>query len=138
MGFVNEFISEEDKKRYDFSRIKRPPLYHKSIRPDTWTVDRTRDVFLVWTRGGERGFPNEDHFALWWKGEIVNVQFERDDTGEISDHTMTHWRLIKIEIPPRLAARRQEILMTVKEALTEYKLSGAGVPVASHEATFEF
>ena len=95
-------------------------------------------MFLVWTRGGERGFPNEDHFALWWKGEIVNVQFERDDTGEISDHTMTHWRLIKIEIPPRLAARRQEILMTVKEALTEYKLSGAGVPVASHEATFEF
>ena len=138
MGFVNEFISEEDQKRYDFSRIKRPPLYHKSIRPYTWTVDRARDVFMVTTGGGERGFPNEQHFALWWHGDIVNVQLERADTGQISGHTTTSWRLIRIEVPPQLAAQKDEVIATLKEALTEYKVHGAGIPVASHVATFSF
>ena len=42
MGFVNEFISEEDQKRCDLSRIKRPRLYLDSIRPDTWTANDLR------------------------------------------------------------------------------------------------
>lgn len=138
MAFVNELISDEDKQRFDFSAIRRPPLYLDPVPPREWTVDRDRDVFLMWTRGSDQDDQHAIYFVLGWRGELLPVSLEREAIGAFREHTVTTWRLRWIGIPPRLEPQRNAILLALKDALTEYKYSGLGVAVASHEAKFEF
>ncbi len=138
MGFVNEIISDQDKSLYDFGAIKRPRLYAEPIRPHSWTIDRARNIFLVSTRGGDQDHPYEQYFALWWQGDVIPVQLEHRDTGHIKTHVTTSWSLQSLDIPAHIGRTREEILATLKEALSEYKVAGAGVPVVSHDAKFDF
>jgi len=138
MAFVNELISDEDKQRFDFSVIRRPPTYLESVYPHHWTIDRERDLFLIWTRGGGEDDRNAAYFALWWKGNVLPVNLEFTEIGTIHDHIKTTWRLRWIGVPPHLERERTAIISALKEALVVYKVGGAGVPVVSHEATFEF
>ena len=139
IAFVNESISVYDKANFDFSRIKRPPLYYVDpIEAHYWTIDRTRDVFLIWTLGGNEEARNAHHVALWWHGDLVRIGLERDAVGQNRMPVTSTWRLRLMQLPSHLESSRAEIVEALKEALTEYKVTGAGVRVASHEAKFEF
>lgn len=138
MAFVNERISDEDRLNFDFSHFKRPPLYIDSIEPYNWTIDRERNIVLVWTRGGTEEERNAQHFALQWKGQIVYAKLEREAVGLNANHVTSTWRMKHLTIPPSIEASRNEIIEALKQALTEYKVGGIGVHVASHEAKFEF
>lgn len=138
MAFVNEIISAHDKANFDFSQIKRPPLCVDPIEPHYWTIDRKRDIFLIWTLGGNEEEQNVHHFALWWRGDVVHVKLERDAVGQNKTHVTSTWRLKQLRLPSHLESSRAEVVEVLKEALTEYKVAGAGVRVASHEAKFEF
>lgn len=54
MAFMNEYISEADKARIDFSKIKHP-INRNPIIPNKWTVDRERDIALIYLGGGNLG-----------------------------------------------------------------------------------
>jgi hypothetical protein len=138
MPFVNERISEQDKAAFDFSQIKRPPIYRDSIEPYKWTIDRSRGLFLIGTLGGNEDERNAEHFALWWKGEPVHFKLLHDAVGQFKQHVSSTWHLVKMYLPTNLERDREEILQALREALTEYKVSGCGVHVASHEVHFTF
>lgn len=65
MAFVLEKISDEDRKRYNFT----VPEGH--IPPTKWVVDRERGVFLVRTGGVGRG--EAFLYDLHWNGNIITV-----------------------------------------------------------------
>ena len=138
IGFVSEFISDEDKARFDFTKIKRPPIYRETVTPYTWAIDRTRDAFLLLTRGGNEGERSARHFVLWWGGDLVELKLQYKSTGLTTEHVVSTWTLDLIAIPAGLEVHRTEIIGTLREALAAYKVAGAGVPVASHEAHFRF
>jgi hypothetical protein len=50
MAFINELISDEDKKKIDWTKFKAWP-FTPSITPWKWTIDRERDVFLYHSEG---------------------------------------------------------------------------------------
>ena len=138
MPFINEYISENDRELYDLSLIKKPPLYRDPTRLSKWTIDRPRDIFLVWTKGGDEDHPHECYFALWWKGAVLNLRLQHVDEGDIKTHVTSTWSLEQVDIPGEFDSQRHEIIRTLKEALCEYRVSGVGVPVASHSAKFTF
>ncbi|MCG2593349.1 hypothetical protein LZ009_11230 [Ramlibacter sp. XY19] len=137
MAFVNERISGDDRKNFDFDVIKRPPLYREPIDPSHWTIDRSRNAFLIWTLGGREDEQNAEHFALWLDGNVVYAKLLRDSVGHFSSHVQTTWRLQKLMIPAHRESTRGEIIEVLRDALAAYKV-GSGVRVASHEAKFDF
>ncbi|WP_334119224.1 hypothetical protein [Limnobacter sp.] len=55
MPFINEYIPEADKPRYEAIEkavIKRTGSVGHS-RARSWTIDRERDIFLTWIKGGD-------------------------------------------------------------------------------------
>jgi len=138
MTFINERITSDVRTEFDLSRIKKPPLYLDPAEPYKWTIDRSRNIFLVWTHGGSEDEPSAQHFALWWDGEIVHVKLEQWTEGEFSRHVVSTWQLKSLVLPAALESKREQVLLTLKEALRAYRVAGIGVPIASHEANFSF
>ena len=44
MGFINEYISESDIKKYDIKALDEK--YYKAHYEPSWTVDHERDIYL--------------------------------------------------------------------------------------------
>ena len=65
MAFVNEYVSAEDKTRIDFASIPRRPhddVKLHSVNPHRWTIDRERDVILIWTWSGREENSKSNYF----------------------------------------------------------------------------
>src|SRR3982750_4496983 len=92
-----------------------------------WTIDRERNVFLVWTRGGTEDDQSSVQFALWWNGEVVEIDTEREAIGKFKEHVDITWKLRYLRIPASLQAPREEVILVLKEALTEFRVDGIRV-----------
>ena len=138
MSFVNEIISDEDRRKFSVAAIKRPPLYSEPIDTRYWTMDRQRHAFLIWTRGGNMEDQTLEQFALVVDGTVVYVRLDHEADGAFSSHVNSRWHLRGIDIPPELEPRRQDVLALLRDALTEYKVGGLPVRVNSHAASFDF
>jgi hypothetical protein len=133
MAFVNERITEEDKKRIDFSAIKLPIFYDRPIPNDhlyKWTVDREREVFFMRLKRRGEEFPNSSFYTLWWKGDIIYLELETDIwTNECK------WIVRMLKIPHHLQGKREEIVQLLKEALEVFG-SFYGDPFSSISLAF--
>jgi len=118
MAFVNELIPEEEKAKFTFPVYterdgSKPTLYK-------WTIDREREIFLVKTKkegGGYDGTPVRNSFALVWKGELIRFTGEQSFIGSTDAATILSWRIFRLEIPPALQNRKDEVLQLIREAL---------------------
>lgn len=116
MTFVNELISDEDKKNIDWTKFKAWP-FSEPHRPWKWTIDKNRDVFLVALEGRGRESERPETYALYWKGVVIRIEAERDGKGAFSTGIDMYWNVLNIEIPMSLKRQNQEILTTLKESL---------------------
>ena len=137
MAFVNEYASPEDAKKYDLDGIslqfgKDPALRYQ------WTIDRERNIFLIWMEAGREEFAARQTFLLWWQGNFVVVRLLSATTGGLDGQATSRWQLQQINLPPEVVTKRAEILDVLKEALVIYQVSGIGLPVTNHTAIFEF
>lgn len=144
MAFVNEYVSEDDVKKYrleellkQFGRLDwiEDPLPGFRLH---WTIDRERDVFIMKMRSGREEFSNCLTFAMWWKGSILNVELKIGGDGSLVGKVTTIWSLTKIYYPDGFSGSQAQVAQDLKDALSEYKVSGVTWPVADHEAVFEF
>jgi len=137
MAFVNEYVSAEDAKKYDFARLFK--RFDKSLLGHpTWTIDRENDAFLLWLRASREESRNYQMFAMWWKGKVFPVYLIPTSGGRLNEKSFTHWRLMELELPEELNLQRSEIVNALKAALIEFKEFGIRVPVVDHTVTFEF
>lgn len=150
MAFVNEYISEEDIKKYDIKGIFQQlqvwrwkdifenPLPGSRLH---WTIDRERDVFvMVGIEAGRDELSNRLTSAMWWKGQVLSIGLEKGGDGSLVGKVTTVWRLLGIAYPNGKAfdGDKDAIIRDLKDALTEYKVFGITWPVADHTAVFEF
>jgi hypothetical protein len=114
MAFVNEYIPDADKQRIDFSKIEHPMHRKPIIIPSEWTIDRERDISLLYLGGGIGDIPH--FFVFYWQGKTINVFLRSTYIGDYpNSDTEVTWRL---EFLGRLAnVPENEVIKTLKEAL---------------------
>ncbi|MGQ0597917.1 hypothetical protein [Aquabacterium sp.] len=137
MAFMNEWVSEEDIKKYNlpgvWMKVKgRTPLQY------AWTIDRDRSVFLIDYASGREEFSNHIDFVLCWDGEIHKARLISDPDHGGLENVITTWYLIGIDSPSDSHHNRDEVMSMLKEALRGYKLSGVVTPIQNHTAVFDF
>lgn len=120
MAFVNETISEADKKKYDdFNFIL--PVTRKPVPAWKWTIDRERDVFLV-SLGGQGGQFAEipKFFMLVWKNKTIKIEAFYKFSGNENKGYDFNWNITKIVIPEALRHELEAIVCLLKEAIDAY------------------
>lgn len=140
MTFVNEFVSDEDIKKYDL-----PSVWMK-IKGSTpfqylWTINHKRNVFLIEYSGGREELSNHIDFALWWDGYIHKARLiKNNDRLEGLENLTTTWQLIGVDTDIDIDSvhSKEQVLNALKDALRAYRLLGASVPVKNHTAVFDF
>lgn len=118
MAFVNELIPEEQKAKFSFPVFTRPDGSKPTLWK--WTIDRERDVYLVVTNvlgGGYEGTPPDEYYVLSWGGELVSFAAEQHLSGSNSKDMTLTWNVHRLDIPPSLQERRDQVLQLIRESL---------------------
>lgn len=116
MEFVNEIISEEEKRRIDWTQFKWWPSSDPH-RPWKWTIDRDRDAFLVMLVGRGRDGDHPEIYAFYWKGDVIRFEAESDGKGMFATGVDMFWKVSNIEIPLHLQKQQEEILIALRAAI---------------------
>lgn len=130
MGFVNEYISDEDLNKYGIQEIwDEFHPYSKNdlnlIHKHSWTVDKKECIFFMPVAEGKEEFSNRQDCILGWKDSILRVTL--DQLGSVNYKTEIGtriWRLVDIWKPEDFAVKDQDIVSALKEALLIYGDSG--------------
>jgi hypothetical protein len=144
MAFVNEYVPEEDIKKYNLMEIWdsfRVPSHRGELLPGfrfTWTIDRERNIFFMPVRGGTEEHPTRDECVLWWNGSQVVITIDRclDNLHEVNKKTV--WELINICKPTNFTVSDNEIINILKEALTTYGVRGIWHSTPNYIVEFKF
>lgn len=124
MNFINDFVTDEDCKRFDFSVFKKAPAFAFPLpQPVRWTVDRAAGVFLLKlgdaksVNGNGDGFQNFEYFSLWWQGCDIECKLWsfRHTANAIT------WKRDWIAIPPEHIGKMSEIYAVLQQALKTYQ-----------------
>ena len=149
MAFVNEYVSEEDIKKYNLEEdwIRRNPHYRTQGRPTScplkWTIDRERNIYFMIIGGvgareaNDLGIP----CALIWQGKEISVTLKlaKGSSDNLNKNPFIRvWDLINIGTSNVEMVSDKEILQTLKEALTVYGYSGAHRQVPNTIVEFNF
>lgn len=148
MAFVNEYVSEENVKKFSLEEIIfrfSPEWRSPGIPPEyrfSWTVDRERNIYLMRIKTGRDDISNRSYWVLSYQGEEIKVQIDRAQGGS---HTFNEnpykmiWELVKIE-PDHIpgVVTKNEIISTLKEALVVYGQGGARRQVPNTIVEFNF
>ena len=144
MAFVNEYISEENIKKYDIEALDKK--YNKGFNKPDWTVDHERDMYLRYIKSGREEFSDEYKFCFYWQAQLFEMTFKVNGGGVRSGELWRHYDLLYIDLarsftrtlPESLKPYQAEILSHVKDALTVFQEIGIKSICASHTATFGF
>jgi len=111
MAYVNEMISEEEKRAYMI------PGY-KEITPSILTIDREKNtkLFKYWTNIDE---PKEISFAFVYQELVTDMILVKS----VEKNTVT-WSLKSIWMPNELLSQKQDVMEELRKALKTYGLFG--------------
>lgn len=145
MAFVNEYVSEEDIKKYGIREIWK--LFHPRnknldvlMTSYSWTVDKDNQVFFFPVISGKEEASNQEICALWWKGTLLSVTLAKLG-GELDFANRTGsivWGLVDIWKPDDFLVSDEEIKSVLKDALTAYQLDGIRNPMKEYFVSFKF
>ena len=135
MPFINEYIPEEDKKKYNITEDSN--FYRAGI--SSWTVDRERDMFLMRRAGGGPESPEgEMYWAFFWCDHLLTIHIKSQGSGgDIpGGHGWTKMKILGIggiDLTPEVKA---QILADLKLAFEGYRGFGVGSPFPPY-ATYD-
>ncbi len=120
MSFVNEKYPETEKAIVE-ALVESRPKYSNPPGSSWWTVDRTRNAYLV--LAGSEGGGYEDtvrvrHFVLSWDSNLIRLSVIRLGVSESKNGVVMSWKVVKLEIPPELEARQNEVISIIREAFS--------------------
>lgn len=129
MAFMNEYISEDDRKKYGIDGIDEDLKRRAQVRNRDWTIDHEREIYLRVINRGREESRNLSVWHFYWHGELMTVWLELMEAGgERGGHGWSHYRLDKSRgdfVPPHLQGQREEVIADLRAALSARK--GGGV-----------
>ncbi|MDH5548204.1 MAG: hypothetical protein OEZ43_21750 [Gammaproteobacteria bacterium] len=135
MGFINEYVSEEDDRKYGLEEIDK--RYRKAHSRPSWTIDRERNIYLRWMYPGREEYFDHFYFTFYWQDTLFDVDLEYKGSYE-NGEGQTVWTLVQLSTPGKLRDKRAEIIHDLKEALVVFKDFGVRSRLTAHKAIFEF
>ena len=139
MAFVNEYISDEDMKKYNL--IELMDYYRKldgSFHPFnlasvggrlSWTIDKERNIWLLNALSKHLpdhrdGWTGEVYFILYYQGRKIEVVLNAVSTNKATNPIQKTWRVLRIKEEDIKGLDEKEIFKVLQEALSEYGLNG--------------
>lgn len=124
MAFINEYISNDDRVKYNLESID-VCFVVGGAKSKSWTIDRERDIYLRTVARGREDLRHESTWIFYWKGELLVLELDNISTsGVVGGHRQGHKKIRSLELPDQLKIHYQEILDDLKEALSVYKDGG--------------
>ena len=136
MAFLNEYIPEEDIKKFVIEEIDK--RYRKAHYKPYWTIDREKSSYLRHMYVGREELCNHAYFTFYWGGHLIDVELKRRGEGVRGGRGTTIWTLVRLKLPEVLEGKKTEIIEDLKAALIAFKEAGILSSVVEHTATFEF
>lgn len=140
MAFVNEYITPEDREKYDLDALDK--IYQRMFLPmsksDCITIDRERNSYLRLVKLGREC---EDEGNIWYFSFYINnytytFKFLIEEAGNLRTHASRKYTILKIF--PDKTGDISHLYPILKEALIEYKVLGKLSKCTSFEANFVF
>lgn len=97
MSFINEYISEDDNKKYKIEELWR--RYHPWSRvaePRHWAVDKSSNIYLIEVAVGMEEVGNRVTFVLWIDGAEILVDLRLSSENDPEFGKVSVWTLEKI------------------------------------------
>ncbi len=141
MAFVNELISEDDRKKYDLDKVECGPGMRAKTPQRQWTIDHEREIYLRVIKRGREEYNYKSTWHFCWRGELMTVCLETLSAGgERGGHGWSHYKLVDCYmkgffVPDHLLDRRDEIVKDLRDALIEYGDGGIYSSTTSHDTT---
>lgn len=133
MTFVNEYIPEEDRKKYNITDQNH--FYLTGV--SDWTIDREQEIFLLRRTGRTpESPPGQNHWAFFWHGHLLDVLLLTIATSgdDRIGHGFAHKKVLRISgMTPELEAKRSKIINDLREALTTNRGLGVFSDYKSYE-----
>jgi hypothetical protein len=145
MGFVNEFASEDDIKKYQLKELW--DKYHPFRGPSEgfrydWTVDRENAVYCIRIATGHEEFGNRVTFILSIRGKRYEIKLDAVGEGGAGDLSARPfrkvWAFVRVESGFQGDNERAAVLETLKEALSVYGFAGALRQIPDTIISFQF
>lgn len=143
MTFINEYIPEEDIKKYHIKKTDEKFVIGGTQARD-WTVDRKRNMYLRNVANGREETRGETEWIFYWQNELLYLQLTlADTTGSPGKAGWIHWKLRRItafdshQLPPHLQLKYSDIIADLKRALKGYKDAGVFSVCTDFDFTFD-
>ncbi len=137
MSFVNEYISDEDRKKFDIDEIDGNFHVGKTRSPQ-WTIDRDRNIYLRCVARGREDIAHKSTWTFFWSGELLILKVELLATkGGVGDDAWSHKKINNFKLPERFKEKRDQIIDDLKEAFIAYKDGGVFSKTASYSLTLD-
>ena len=144
MAFVNEYISDEDFKKYGLAEIDKKFIVGGTNARD-WTIDRERGIYLrnvAMGGGNEPEIFNQTTWTFYWHDEPITLRLDLiGGRGGRGEPGWSHWKLVWVRgghgLPQHLKPYKAEFLHDLKEALLAYKDFGVFSVNTDYEITLD-
>lgn len=137
MAFVNEYIPEDDRERYNI----KPTNHFYQAGISSWTVDRERNIFLMRRTGpSPENRSGETEWAFHWRGHLLEVVLRLLASGgdPKGGHGWARFKLLAIRgLPAEVGRSRDDIVRDLRDALVAHKDSGVFSRRVSFDVTLE-
>jgi hypothetical protein len=153
MAFVNAYLTVEEKKIIDASKIRDPryQIAKKYLMPDKWTIDRENNIILINCGIADRDEYYKETFVLFYKqmdnehlivltltADYFEKEKEKMLRNEYSVNLVTKWIILDYVKSDTLNITNQELCNVLADALTTYGVDGKPNIVQSVKAFIEF
>ena len=144
MTFINEYVSDEDVKKYKLQEMwdEYHPYSKGRVKPyfrHTWTIDREKNIFFIPARTGREEFSNQTVCILWMEGVELSVTIRKSGWANIKEGKgSVSWDLDRIRKPENCAIKDKEIIQVLKEALVVYGYRGILRSLPDYTVDFKF
>jgi hypothetical protein len=136
MPFINEYISDENIKKYDIEALDE--RFHKGHYEPSWTVDHERNMYLRYMTKEHEEFSNHLTYCFYWKGVVIEVVVITTGGGVRDGEQWGHYKLLQLKLPANLTTQEAEIKADLKEAFIAFKDWGVFSNSTVFTATFDF
>ncbi|HSH72871.1 MAG TPA: hypothetical protein VK974_07425 [Methylophilaceae bacterium] len=147
MAFINEYVSDEDIKKYKFDEkfMYRHPEYKSlpAFFKPYWAIDRERNTYVKWINGANPAI--EDivwkDFELYWEGSsfIFRLTHAKGCSKVFTDDPyLIVWNLIKMTPADLESNLKEKVLALFKEGLQVYGYQSISRQIPNTVVKFNF
>ena len=124
MAFINEYISEEDRKKYNIDAINERFIVG-GTNPRQWTIEKEKNTYLMCVARGREEFFSESTWIFFWEGNLIELEIKLvSSDSKVNGPGYSHKEIKSIKIPESLKGKEEELLRNLKEAFLAYKDGG--------------